>query len=222
MKRTMRSSLIAAGAALLLTHCAPTGEVSLEQPQELESETNRTIAERAQEIYHSSEDLVLGNPSGKITVVEFFDYNCGYFKRDIPEVAKLIKSDKDVRVVIKEFPILGPGSVFAAKAALASGQQGKYLEFHTALNAIPGVKDENSVLRAAQQIGLDVDKLKIDMENQAVVDVIRRNYKIAKSLSISGTPTFVIDDTIEPSYAPYKVLAQHVASVRHTGGCKVC
>src|SRR5215218_4653927 len=100
-------------------------ELEHRQAVEAQTATKKKIGERAKEIYRASGDLVLGNPKGKITVVEFFDYNCGYCKKAIPEVEKLIQSDKDVRVVIKEFPILGPGSVFAAKAALASRSQGK-------------------------------------------------------------------------------------------------
>ncbi len=225
MKRRVKSTLIAMGATLLLAHCVPSTELSLQPSREVESgikQTEQTIAERAQEIYHSSEDLVLGNPSGKVTVVEFFDYNCSYCKRNSVEVAKLIELDKDVRVVIKEFPILGRDSVFAAKAALASGKQGKYREFHAALSTIRGVKNESSVLRAAQQIGLDINKLKTDMESPAVAETIRRNYSIAESLSINGTPTFVLDDAIEPNSASFNVLSRHVARIRQNGGCKVC
>jgi protein-disulfide isomerase len=225
MKQRVRSTLITMGVTLLLAHCAPSTELSLQPSREVESpikQTEQTIAVTAQEIYHSSDDPVLGNPSGKITVVEFFDYNCSYCKRNSVEVAKLIDSDKDVRVVIKEFPILGRGSVFAAKAALASGKQGKYREFHTALNNIRGVKNESSVLRAAQQTGLDINKLKTDMESQAVAETIRRNYSIAESLSINGTPTFVLDDAIEPNFASFNALSRHVERIRQNGGCKVC
>jgi protein-disulfide isomerase len=134
-------------------------------------------------------------------------------------VAKLIESDQDVRVVIKEFPVLGPGSVFAAKAALASARQGKYREFHTALNGMRGAANQTSVLRVAKEVGLDVAKLQTDMETEAVAEVIR---SIAQSLSIGGTPTFLFDDTIEPSYASYEVLARHVAAIRRNGGCRLC
>jgi protein-disulfide isomerase len=192
------------------------------QMAEAQAKTKQAISDRAKEIFRAEEDLVLGNPAGTVTMVEFFDYNCGYCKRALPEVAKLIESDKDLRVVIKEFPILGPGSVFAAKAALASRLQGKYSEFHHALTAIEGAKDENSVLQAAREVGLDIDKLKADMESEAIIEVIRRNYGIAEALAINGTPSFIIDDTLEPGYVPFDVLSQHVAAVRQNGGCKVC
>jgi protein-disulfide isomerase len=197
-------------------------ELERRQSAAAAAKTKQVITARGQEIFRTKEDLVLGNPDGKISVVEFFDYNCGYCKRALPEVSKLIESDKDVRVVIKEFPILGPASVFAAKAALASRNQGKYVEFHDALTGIEGVKDEASVMAAAQAIGLDIPRLKADMETEAVADVIRRNYSLAEALSINGTPSFVIDETLEPGYVSFEVLAQHVSTVRQNGGCKVC
>jgi protein-disulfide isomerase len=251
MKRTMMRLPVVLGA-LFLCQAAFAAEVSPQQRQEIEAvvkeyliknpevikealeelerrqlaatqvKTKETITERAKEIYRAGEDLVLGNPQGKITVVEFFDYNCGYCKRAIPEVAKLIESDKDIKVVIKEFPILGAGSVFAAKAALASREQGKYAEFHDALTAIEGVKDETSVMQAAQQVGLDIEKLKTDMEAKEVIEVIRRNYSLAEALSINGTPSFIIGDTLEPGFVSYDVLAQHVSTLRQNGGCKIC
>ena len=197
-------------------------ELERRQVVEAQAATKQKIGERADEIYRSPGDLVLGNPSGKVTVVEFFDYNCGYCKRAIPEVEKLIQADNDVRVVIKEFPILGPGSVFAAKAALASRNQGKYNEFHQALTDLEGVKDETSVMQVAQQVGLDAEKLKTDMESEAVTGVIRRNYSLAESLSINGTPSFIIDETLEPGFVQFDVLARHVSAVRQNGGCRVC
>jgi protein-disulfide isomerase len=222
MRPSAPRSFIIAVATLLLAHCAPSNALTFKSEPQIENPTNHAIAEKAQEIYRSSDDLVLGNPSGKVTIVEFFDYNCGYCKRATPQVAKLIESDQDVRVVIKEFPILGPGSIFAAKAALASAKQGKYREFHTALNGIPEAANQTSVLRVAQDVGLDLDKLRTDMESEAVAEIIRKNKNIAQSLSIDGTPTFLFDDTIEPSYASYKVLAQHVATIRRNGGCRFC
>lgn len=197
-------------------------ELERRQVAEANNKAKRTIAERAQEIYRSQEDLVLGNAKGEVALVEFFDYNCGYCKRAIPEVEKLIESDKNLKVIIKEFPILGPGSIFAAKAAIASRLQGKYVEFHNALTAVEGVKDESNVLEIAKQAGLDVEKLKADMESEAVADVIRRNYSLAEALSINGTPSFIIDDALEPGYVSFDVLARHVATVRQNGGCKVC
>jgi protein-disulfide isomerase len=197
-------------------------ELERRQLQAANDAAKKTISERAKEIYQAEEDLVLGNAAGEVAVVEFFDYNCGYCKRAIPEIEKLIQSDKNVRVIIKEFPILGAGSIIAAKAALASRLQGKYAEFHAALTALDGVKDEESVMQVAKQLGLDAAKLKADMESDAVAEVIRRNYSLAEALSINGTPSFIIDDALEPGFVSFDVLAQHVATIRQNGGCKLC
>jgi protein-disulfide isomerase len=197
-------------------------ELERRQLAESQIKTKQTIVTLAKDIYHTEDDLVLGNPEGAVTVVEFFDYNCGYCKRAIPEVAKLIETDKDVKVIIKEFPILGPASMFAAKAALASRSQGKYAEFHAALTASEGVKDETSVMQTASEIGLDVEKLKADMETDPVSGIIRRNYGLAEALGINGTPSFIIGDTLEPGFVSFDVLAQHVSTLRQNGGCKIC
>jgi protein-disulfide isomerase len=197
-------------------------ELERRQVAEASDKAKKTISSRAKEIYQSKEDLVLGNANGEVAMVEFFDYNCGYCKRAIPEVEKLIQSDKKIKVIIKEFPILGPGSIFAAKAAIASRLQSKYVEFHNAMTATEGTKDESNVLEIAKQVGLDVEKLKVDMESEAVADVIRRNYSLAEALSINGTPSFIIDDALEHGYVSFDVLVQHVATVRQNGGCKVC
>lgn len=252
MKVRLQRILLVAAGTLLLAHAAAAAEMTEEQRRSIEAvikeylignpevikealeelerrqavqaqaKTKETITARAKEIFHAPEDLVLGNPDGKVTVVEFFDYNCGYCKRALPEVAKLIESDKDVRFVIKEFPILGPGSIYAAKAALASRNQGKYHQFHGALSKSEGVRDEASVLETARDVGLDVEKLKTDMEAEAISDVIRRNYSLAEALSINGTPSFIIDETLEPGYVSFEVLARHVSTVRQNGGCKIC
>ena len=126
------------------------------------------------------------------------------------------------RVVIKELPILGSGSMFAAKAALASARQGKYEEFHAALNKMRAAATEHTVLAVARSIGLDVNKLRTDMESEAIADAIRRNKALAKALSINGTPTFVFDNVIEPRYTTFKTLTQRVATIRENGGCNLC
>ncbi len=107
---------------------------------------------------------VLGNPEGDVTVVEFFDYNCPYCRRVKPEVRALIEEDPNIRLVYREWPILGDGSVFAAKAALAARKQDKYEEFHWAMMGLEGRAEEASVLRVAEEIGLDIAQLRKDME----------------------------------------------------------
>jgi protein-disulfide isomerase len=231
-------TLILSAAILSLAHCAPSANLALEkeppgtatqlqtasisEPNTSAGANHSVLVDQAQAIYHASEDLVLGNPAGNVSIVVFLDYNCGYCQRAIPELNKLISADKNVRLIVKEFPILGPESMFAAKAALASAKQDKYAQFHAALTAKRGVKNKSRVLATAEKIGLDVAKLQKDMDDTSVTEVIARNHALARSLSIDGTPTFILDETIQPSFMPYKILAQHVAFIRDNGGCRLC
>jgi len=180
------------------------------------------ISTRAKEIFRSSDDHVAGNPAGKISVVEFFDYNCGYCRHSLPDVLKLIDSDRDVRLVIKEFPILGPGSVTAAKAAIAARHQNKYWNFHLALMRTPGTVDDAKVFEVAKSIGLDIGKLKSDMENPEVARILAQNHAMAQALGIQGTPAFIIDQTLIPGAPGYDGLSSAVAAVKDAGGCKSC
>ena len=137
---------------------------------------------------------VLGNPDGDVTVVEFFDYNCPYCRRVKPEMEALLAADPNVRVVYREWPILGDGSVFAARAALASRNQGKYEEFHWAMMQL----NEASILRTAEDIGLDVAQLRRDMNGPEIEEHIQTSMRLAQSLGFSGTPSFVIGDSLAP------------------------
>jgi protein-disulfide isomerase len=178
------------------------------------------IGERGAELYRSGDDLVAGNPDGSVTMAEFFDYNCGYCKRAMSDVLALIESDDDLRVVFKEWPILGEGSRFAARAALASRRQGKYWEFHLALMETRSV-NEATTLEVAERIGLDVDQLKADMERPEVAAVIDRNMRLAKAFGIQGTPAFFVDDQMIPGAVGHDALAQVIGQVREEG-CKIC
>lgn len=197
-------------------------ELKRKQEEGEASAAKAAIAENASAIFRNEGDLVLGNPKGSVTMVEFFDYNCGYCKRAHPDVAKLIENDKDLRIVMKEFAILGPGSVYAARAALASRKQGKYREFHLALMQHEGRHDEASVLAVAADVGLDKDQLTRDMESADVASMLAGNSAIADQLNIGGTPAFVIDQTLIPGAIGYDGLVAAVKEVRDAGGCKVC
>jgi protein-disulfide isomerase len=196
----------------------------LKRKQEADQATaqSQAITENATKIFRSQADLVGGNPKGKVTMVEFFDYNCGYCKRAFPDVMKMIKADGDLRLVMKEFPILGPGSLFAARAALASRKQDKYWKYHLALMGHEGKMDEEAALAIAAEVGLDVAQLKRDMDSTEVTSVIDANMKLAEQLTIQGTPAFVIDKTLIPGAIGYDGLAAAVKDVRDAGGCQVC
>ena len=142
--------------------------------------------------------FVAGNPNGDVTVVEFFDYNCPYCRRVKPEMEALLAADPNVRVVYREWPILGEGSVFAARAALASRNQGKYEEFHWAMMQLKQRAEEATIIRVAEDIGLDVAQLRRDMTAPEIEEHIQTSMRLAQSLGFSGTPSFVIGDSLAP------------------------
>jgi protein-disulfide isomerase len=185
--------------------------------------TKSLVAEHAKEIYRAPNAPVAGNPNGDITVVEFFDYNCGYCKRGFAEIAKLVEQDKNVRVVFKEFPILRDESEQAAKVALAARMQGKYWEVHSDLITTRGLVNEAVGLKVAEKHGLDIEKLKADMASPEVKAELDRVKALAQTLQINGTPHFLVGDRAIGG-APenlYEVLEQHVVELRKTG-CGYC
>jgi protein-disulfide isomerase len=141
---------------------------------------------------------VIGNPDGDVTIVEFFDYNCPYCRQVKPHMEALLAADTNVRVVYREWPILGEGSVFAARAALASRSQDKYEEFHWAMMGLKERATEASVLRVAQEIGLDIAQLRQDMNGSEIDEHIETSMRLSRAIGFSGTPSFVIGDNLAP------------------------
>ncbi|MGQ0456308.1 MAG: DsbA family protein [Hyphomicrobium sp.] len=190
-----------------------------EQAEKLKS----FMASNAKDIYRNPESPVAGDPNGDITVVEFFDYNCGYCKRGLTEVQKLIQSDKKVRFVFKELPILSKGSEEAAKIALAAKKQGKYWEFHQAMLSTKGQANEASSLKAAEALGLDIAKLKTDMASKEIEDELAADKDLAKKMGINGTPHFLVGDKSIPG-APEDLHDQLEALVTEfrKSGCAYC
>lgn len=196
-------------------------ELEKRQQEKQAATSLKVLTDNKATVYKSSADFVLGNPDGDVTVVEFFDYNCGYCKRAIGELIKLSKADPKVRIVLKETPIFGgESSVFAAKAAMAAKAQGKYLEFHLALMAERQVTPE-VVLKVAERVGLDVTKLKADILSPDHDKTLKETIALAEQLGIEGTPGFLIDSTVNPGYVPAEVLQQIIGDVRKSG-CKMC
>lgn len=159
---------------------------------------------------------VLGNPEGDVTVVEFFDYNCPYCRRAKPEIEALLAADPDVRLVSREWPILGEGSVFAARAALAAREQGLYEDFHWAMMGMNGRAEESSVLRIAEDIGLDVAQLRRDMEASEIDVHIETLMRLAQALGITGTPSFVTGDALVPGVVDTEQLQTLVTDARES------
>jgi len=156
-----------------------------------ETEVQAIIQSRADELFRDVDSPVGGNPNGNITLVEFFDYNCPYCRQMVPVMTQAESADPQLRVVYKEFPILGSNSKFAAKAALAAHKQGKYLAFHKALFQVRGTVGPSKVAEVAATVDLDVDRLKADMDDPAIAALIEKNLALAQSLRIDGTPGFV-------------------------------
>lgn len=173
-----------------------------------------TLAARSDEILNDPDSPVGGNPEGDVTLVEFFDYNCGYCRRVAPVMSEALAADPQLRVVYKEFPILGEGSVFAARAALAAERQTQYHAFHDAMMAFPGQLGEQTVLAVAEDVGLDVERLRADMKDPAIQAMIDRNYVLAQALGINGTPGFVIGDAIVPGAVDLATMQAAIADAR--------
>jgi protein-disulfide isomerase len=181
-----------------------------------------TVRQNADALFRSEYDVVIGNPEGNLTMVEFFDYNCGYCKRSLDDVVALVETDPEIKFVLKEFPILGEGSVFAARAAIAARKQGKYWELHQAMMRERGTNDEAQVVRLAADLGLDVERLRADMEADEVDLTIQQNYSLAEAMGIQGTPAFLVDDRLIPGALGLEGLRTQIAEERAAGTCVAC
>lgn len=158
-----------------------------------------------------------GNAKGDVTVVEFFDYNCGYCKRGYETVQKLIDSDKNVKMVFVDLPILGPQSHEISKWALAANKQGpdKYFKYHQKLMTYQGNKDDATLEKLASEAGIDVKKLKKDLADPSIEEQINKNHDLAATVSIQGTPAFVVQDQIIRGYLEFDDMEKLIDQVRH-------
>ena len=183
-------------------------EVIQEAMTELEKRQTAAEAEKhkaavkqySENLFTSPRQVVLGNPNGNVTFVEFFDYNCGYCKRAMDDMLTLLKDDPKLKVVLKEFPVLGPGSVEAAQVAVAVRMQDKtgkkYLEFHQKLLGGRGQADKARALAVAKDIGLDMGRLDKDLASPEVKATLQESFKLAEALGLNGTPSYVIGDDV--------------------------
>lgn len=197
-------------------------EVIIQAVQDLEArrqradltEAQEALKARADEIFQDPNSPVGGNAQGDVTLVEFFDYNCPYCRKMAPVLIEAEKADPQLRIVFKEFPILGPGSEFAARAALASQRQMRYEAFHHALMAAKDKVGEVSVLAAAAEVGLDIVRLKADMQDPTIQLAIDRNMALAAALRINGTPGFIVGDQILRGATELTVLQGMISQAR--------
>jgi len=165
---------------------------AIDQQRQAASDSARiqAVAANKDAIYADPNSPSVGPADASVTIVEFFDYRCPYCKRVAPDIASLLASDPDLRIVYKEFPILGPESLVASRAALAAQRQGKYREMHEALIANKGELSEAEILATAQSVGLDLERLKTDMSDPAIMDQLKQVHALAQTLNIDGTPAF--------------------------------
>ena len=158
------------------------------------------VVENKATLFTSPHQVVLGNPQGDVTMVEFFDYNCGYCKRALPDMLTLLKTDSNLKFVLKEFPVLGEGSVEAAHVAVAARMQDttgkKYIEFHQKLLGSRGPADKARALAVAKEVGFDMARIEKDMSSDEVKRTIDEDMKLADALGVNGTPSYVVGDEV--------------------------
>jgi len=200
-------------------------EVLIESLQRAKKkEDQRLVASRKSTIETFQKDLtedpsapIFGNPNGDVTLVEFFDYRCPYCRRMEPLLQSLIKGDPGLRVVQKEFPILGPTATYAARVALAAQKQGKHAQLHEALMAQKPNIDEETILKTAAGVGLDIDRIKADMNSPEVETEIQRTLQIAKELGLNGTPSFIVGTELLPGGTDLGTLKSMISDGRRRG-----
>ncbi len=172
------------------------------------------ISQYAEQIFYSDRDFVTGNLDGDVTLVEFFDYNCGFCRRAMSDLTRLLDEDPDLRVVLKEFPVLGPKSIAAAKISAASINEEQFFEFHKRLLQNPGGADGMSALEIAREAGLDVARIQIEAEDQSTVDTLTDTLQMAQILGINGTPSYVVGNQLVVGAVGYDELKRRIAEER--------
>jgi protein-disulfide isomerase len=187
--------------------------------EETAAAQTKALDENREAIFNSAHQMVLGNPDGAITVVEFFDYNCGYCKRALSDMTALIEANPDLRVVLKEFPILSEGSVEAARISVAVKDSAaeSYGKFHEELFTRPGQVNGQKALEVARDLGLDADALRTAANQDGVTANLQEVQKLAQTLGISGTPSYIIGDELVPGAAGYDALQAKVTAMRECG-----
>ena len=185
----------------------------------LEAEKHKdAVKQHAQTLFSSPRQVVVGNPQGDVTFVEFFDYNCGYCKRAMEDMLALMKSDSKLKVVLKEIPVLGQGSVEAAQVAVAvlildkTGK--KYLEFHQKLLSGRGQADRNRAFAVAKDIGMDMARMEKDINSPEVKATLQESFRLAEALGLNGTPSYVIGDRVVVGAVGLPALQQNINTAR--------
>ncbi|MGI3899661.1 MAG: DsbA family protein [Janthinobacterium lividum] len=196
-------------------------ELERRQKAQEEAKRQQVVDTKSSDLFNGPNDVVLGNPKGKVTLVEFFDYNCGYCKRSLDDVAKLMKTEPEMRLVLKDFPVLGPGSVEAAYIAGAVRNQFKgdqFWQFHTKLlGGQHGPVGKAQALQVAKEMGANMDQITRDAASAEVKSTIQGTMGLADALGLTGTPTFVVGKEVVVGAVGYDELKDRVDSVLKCG-----
>jgi protein-disulfide isomerase len=219
---TQRGEIEGIVKAYLIAHPEVIQEVMTEiEKRQAEAEVEKHkegVKQYSKVLFYSPRQVTLGNPDGDVTMVEFFDYNCGFCRRALADMLDLMKADPKLRVVLKEFPVLGPGSVEAAQVAVAVRMQDKdgkkYLEFHQKMLTSRGQADRARALAVAKEVGLDMGRLEKDMASDEVKETIDENLKMAEALGLNGTPSYVIGTDVVVGAVGLTALKEKVAAAR--------
>jgi protein-disulfide isomerase len=176
-----------------------------------------TIRANNATLFNSPHQVVVGNPRGKIEVVEFFDYNCGFCKHALPDMVKLLDTNHELKFVLKEFPVLGEGSVEAARVAVAARMQdpAKYMEFHQKLLGGRGVADKARALAVAKEVGFDMARIQRDMASEEVNTTIAEDMKLADALGVNGTPSYVVGDELVVGAVGFDELTKKIEALKN-------
>ncbi|MDM9619655.1 disulfide bond formation protein DsbA [Rhizobium sp. AC44/96] len=180
---------------------------------------NAAISDNKSTIFDAKYDMTIGNPKGDVTIVEFFDYNCGYCRHALADMQSMLEKDKNVRFVLKEFPILGPESVAAHKVSDAFRKLApeKYSQFHIALLGSDGRADEASAIEVAQSLGVSEKQIRAEMAKSSSEKSVQETYQLAQSLGITGTPSYVIGNELVQGAVGFDDLEAKVKNMRSCG-----
>jgi protein-disulfide isomerase len=193
-------------------------ELEKKQAADEATKNQAAVKDNAETIFNSSRQVVTGNPKGDVTFVEFFDYNCGYCKRAMDDMFALMKNDPKLKIVLKEFPVLGPGSVEAARVAVAVRMQDKtgkkYIEFHQKLLGGRGQADKARALAVAKEVGMDVARIERDINSDEVRQTLEESLKLAEKLGLNGTPSYVIGPNVVVGAVGVDKLKENVNTAR--------
>lgn len=222
LQQDWRDSLGASIESYLLEDPTILERVSLALNQRRQAEqsaaTREVIEANREVIFGGKETISIGNPDGDVTLVEMYDYNCEYCRRAFPDIVALIEQDPNLRIILRQFPILTQGSIDAAKIGiLIENEGGDYWSYHQAMFTARGQVDLDLALQEAEGLGLDAGRLRAGLEEPTVLAALEESYDLARQLGISGTPTFILADEVIPGAVGADVLREKIANVRACG-----